>query len=184
MEEVKDILAQMKEENENSLSHLDQAFTKIRAGKASPAMLSSVTVDYYGSQTPLSQVANVSTPDAMTISVQPWEKNMLQEIERAIINSNLGFAPNNNGDFIIITVPPMTEERRKEIAKQAKSEAEDAKVGIRNHRQDANKKLKALDGVSEDMIKNAEADVQEMTDAYIKKVDDKLKAKEEDIMKV
>ncbi len=184
MEEVKEILAEMKASNEQSLQHLDQSFTKIRAGKASPVMLSTVTVDYYGNQTPLSQVANVSTPDAMTISIQPWEKNMLQEIERAIINSNLGFAPNNNGDFIIITVPPMTEERRIEIAKQAKSEAEDAKVGIRNHRQDANKKIKALNGISEDMMKNAEADIQEMTDNYIKKVDDKLKAKEEDIMKV
>ncbi len=184
MEEINEILDEVKMSNETSLEHLDNSFLKIRTGKASPAMLATVTVDYYGSQTPLSQVANVSTPDAMTISIQPWEKNMLEEIERAIINSNLGFAPNNNGDFVIISVPPMTEERRKEIAKMAKSEAEDAKVGIRNHRQEANKKLKSLDGVSEDMIKNAEEDVQELTDKYIKKVDEKLAAKEKDIMTV
>ncbi len=184
MEEVNQILEELKSANETTLGHLDTAFLKIRTGKASPAMLASVSVDYYGSQTPLSQVANISTPDAMTISIQPWEKNMLQEIERSIINSNLGFAPNNNGDFVIITVPPMTEERRREIAKMAKSEAEDAKVGIRNHRQEANKKLKALDGVSEDVIKNAEEEVQEITNRFIKKVDEKLEVKEKDIMTV
>ncbi len=184
MEEIKEIIDEVKVQNDTTLEHLDNSFLKIRTGKANPAMLSSVTVDYYGSQTPLSQVANVSTPDAMTISIQPWEKSLLQEIERAIINSNLGFAPNNNGDFIIISVPPMTEERRREIAKVAKAEAEDAKVGVRNHRQDGNKKLKTVEGVSEDLIKNAEEEIQELTNSYIAKIDAKLKAKEEDIMKV
>jgi len=182
-EEIKFILDTTKESMDGSMEHLEKAFMKIRAGKASPMMLSSVMVDYYGSPTPLSQVANVNTPDARTISVQPWEKNMLQEIEKAIQIANLGFNPMNNGDFVIISVPPLTEERRRDLAKQAKAEAEDAKVGIRNARQDANKELKAMD-ISEDLQKNAETDVQELTNAYTKKIDDFLNAKEAEIMKV
>ncbi|MCL4163072.1 UNVERIFIED_CONTAM: hypothetical protein GTU68_018971 [Idotea baltica] len=160
-----------------------RAIRHIRAGKASPAMLSSVLVEYYGSQTPLSQVANINTPDGRTISVQPWEKNMLQEIEKSIMNSNLGFNPMNNGDFIIINVPPLTEERRIQLTKQAKAEAEHAKVGVRSARQDANKEIKDLE-VSEDLEKNATADVQELTDNYVKKIDDFLGLKEAEIMKV
>ena len=182
-EEIKFILDTTKESMDSSMEHLEKAFMKIRAGKASPMMLSSVMVDYYGSPTPLSQVANVNTPDARTISVQPWEKNMLQEIEKAIQIANLGFNPMNNGDFVIISVPPLTEERRRDLAKQAKAEAEDAKVGIRNARQDANKELKAMD-ISEDLQKNAETDVQELTNAYTKKIDDFLNTKEAEIMKV
>lgn len=182
-EEVQFILDSAKESMDAAMKHLEKEFVKIRAGKASPSMLSSVMVEYYGSQTPLTQVANINTPDGRTISVQPWEKNMLQEIEKAIMNSNLGFNPMNNGDFVIINVPPLTEERRIQLTKQAKAEAEDAKVGIRSARQDANKEIRELD-VSEDLQKNAEVDVQELTDKYSKKVDAFLGVKEAEIMKV
>lgn len=182
-EEVKFILEAAKESMDAAISHLEKAFVKIRAGKASPTMLSSVMVDYYGSPTPLSQVSNINTPDGRTISVQPWEKSMLQEIETAITNANLGFNPMNNGDFVIINVPPLTEERRRELAKQAKAEAEDAKVSVRTARQDANKELRDLD-ISEDREKNAELDIQELTDKYTKKINAFLDAKEAEIMKV
>ena len=178
-EEVKFILDSTKESMEASIEHLQKALTKIRAGKASPIMLSTVMVDYYGSQTPLSQVSNINTPDARTLSVQPWEKNLLGEIETAIMNANLGFNPMNNGETIIINVPPLTEERRIQLAKQAKGEAEDAKVSIRSARQE----LKALD-ISEDLLNNAEVDVQELTNKYIDRVDAILTAKEAEIMKV
>ncbi|APU10539.1 MULTISPECIES: ribosome recycling factor [Cellulophaga] len=183
-EEINFILDSTKESMNGTIDHLEKAFIKIRAGKASPVMLSSVMVDYYGSATPLSQVANVNTPDARTISVQPWEKNMLQEIEKAIMNSNLGFNPMNNGDFVIINVPPLTEERRRDLAKQAKGEADDAKIGIRNARQEANKEIRALDDASEDLKKNAEADVQDLTNLFTKKIDALLVTKEAEIMKV
>jgi len=182
-EDVKFILDSTKESMEGSIAHLQKALTKIRAGKASPMMLSTVMVDYYGSQTPLSQVSNINTPDARTLSVQPWEKNLLGDIETAIMNANLGFNPMNNGEMVIINVPPLTEERRIQLAKQAKGEAEDAKVSIRSARQDANKELKALD-ISEDLLKNAEVDVQELTNSYSDKVDTILTAKEAEIMKV
>jgi ribosome recycling factor len=182
-EEITFILDAAQEGMEAALSHLEKAFVKIRAGKASPAMLSGVMVDYYGSQTPLSQVANINTPDARTLSVQPWEKNMLQEIEKAIMNANLGFNPMNNGDFVIINVPPLTEERRRDLVKQAKAEGEDAKVGVRNARQDAKKEIRDLD-ISEDLQKNAEVDLQELTDSYIKRIDNHLTIKEAEIMKV
>ena len=183
-EEIQFILDSTKESMDSAMVHLEKAFLKIRAGKASPAMLSSIMVDYYGSQTPLSQVANVNTPDARTITVQPWEKNMLQEIEKGIMVANIGFNPMNNGDTIIINVPPLTEERRKELAKQAKGEADDAKVSIRSARQDANKEIKNLDDASEDLKKNSEADVQDLTDTYTKKIDAFLALKEAEIMKV
>ncbi len=182
-EEISFILDAAKESMDQAISHLEKAFIKIRAGKASPAMLSSVMVEYYGSQTPLSQVSNINTPDGRTITVQPWEKNLLGEIETAIMNANLGFNPMNNGDVIIINVPPLTEERRKQLVKQARAEAEDAKVSVRNARQDGNKELRDLD-ISEDMHKNAEVDVQELTDTYIKKVESLLERKEAEIMKV
>ncbi|MEJ1222725.1 ribosome recycling factor [Sediminicola sp. 1XM1-17] len=182
-EEISFIIDTAKEGMDAAIKHLEKAFVKIRAGKASPIMLSSVMVEYYGSQTPLGQVANVNTPDARTISVQPWEKNMLHEIEKAIMNANLGFNPMNNGDNIIINVPPLTEERRKDLVKQAKAEAEDAKIGIRNARQEANKEIRNAD-ISEDLQKNAEADIQELTNTYIKKIDTVLGVKEVEIMKV
>ena len=182
-EEIQMILDMAEEQMTASISHLEKAFIKIRAGKANPVMLSSVTVDYYGAQTPLSQVANVNTPDARTLVVQPWEKNLLGEIEKSIINSNLGFNPMNNGDIIIINVPPLTEERRRDLAKQAKAESEDAKIGIRSARQEANKELKKIE-ISEDLLKNAESDVQELTDKFIAKVESALSVKEAEIMKV
>lgn len=186
MEEIDFILDSTKESMEGSLMHLEKEFLNIRAGKATPAMLGGVKVDYYGAQTPLSQVANINTPDARTITVQPWEKNMLHPIEKAIMIANLGFNPMNNGDNIIINVPALTEERRRDLAKQAKAEAEDAKIGIRNARKDANTEIKKLekDGMSEDVCKSAEDDVQNLTNSYIKKIDDLLAIKEAEIMKV
>lgn len=182
-EDIKFIIDTAEEAMEAALKHLEKQLVNIRAGKASPAMLGSVMVDYYGSQTPLNQVANVNTPDGRTISVQPWEKSMLQEIERGIMLANLGFNPMNNGEMIIINVPPLTEERRKDLAKQAKAEAEDAKVGVRNARKDAMNEIKKVD-VSEDLQKNAEIDVQELTDSYVKKIDSILDVKENEIMTV
>ncbi|RCS27804.1 ribosome recycling factor [Polaribacter sp. WD7] len=182
-EEIEFILDTAKEAMDKAIAHLEKELKTIRAGKATSAMLSTVMVDYYGSQTPLSQVANVNTPDARTLSIQPWEKNMLQEIEKAIQIANLGFNPMNNGDVIMINVPPLTEERRKNLAKQAKAEAEDAKVGIRSARKEANNDLKKAD-ISEDLLKNSEADVQELTNKYIKLIDDKLATKEKEILTI
>ena len=185
-EEIEFILDSTKESMEGSIAHLEKEFLNIRAGKASPAMLGSVFVDYYGSATPLSQVAKISVPDARTITLQPFEKNMLQVIEKAIMIANIGFNPMNNGDVIIISVPPLTEERRRELAKQAKTEAEDAKIGVRNVRKEANSDIKKLekDGTSEDICKTAEDDIQKLTDGFIRKVDEHLAVKEAEIMKV
>jgi len=182
-EEIEFILDSTKEAMVNALKHLEKQFINIRAGKASPSMLGCVTVDYYGTQTPLAQVANVNTPDGRTITVQPWEKAMLQEIERAIMVANLGFNPMNNGETIIINVPPLTEERRRELAKQAKSEVEDAKISIRAARKDANSDIKTID-VSEDVQKNAEVDVQQLTDTYVKKAEELYAVKEQEILKI
>ena len=182
-EEIEFILDSTKESMEGSIVHLEKSFVNIRAGKASPAMLGSVFVDYYGSATPLSQVSKISVPDARTITLQPFEKNMLQAIEKAIMIANLGFNPMNNGDVVIISVPPLTEERRRELAKQAKAEAEDAKIGVRNARQEANKEIKVLE-LPEDVAKDAEASVQELTNKYSKKIDELLTVKEAEIMKV
>lgn len=184
MEEIKLILDMVKQEMDAALKHLDHAFQKIRAGRASTAMVQDVMVEYYGAMTPLNQVANVSIPDAMTISIQPWDRTAINAIEKAIVVSNLGFAPSNNGDVIILNVPPLTEERRKELAKQAKAETEQTKITIRNARQDGMKDLKKLDGISEDIIKDSEEQIQNLTDAFIKKADEQLKVKEADIMKV
>lgn len=185
-EELDFIYDSLKENNEGSINHLNAELAKIRAGRANPGMLDTVHVEYYGSMTPLSQVSNINTPDARTITIQPWEKNLLQDIERAIINSNLGLAPQNNGEIIIISIPPLTEERRKELVKQVHAEGEKAKVGIRNHRKEANDEVKKLknDGLSEDMAKDAEAEVQTFTDSYSKKIDGLVELKEKDIMTV
>ena len=186
MEEIEFILDSAKESMEGSIAHLEKEFLNIRAGKASPQMLGSVFVDYYGSQTPLSQVSNVNVPDARTITIQPYEKTMLQAIEKAIMIANIGFNPMNNGDMIIINVPALTEERRRDLVKQAKVEAEDAKIGIRNARKDANTDIKKLEkeGTSEDICKTAEEDIQKLTDGFIRKVDEHLVTKEAEIMKV
>ena len=182
-EELQFIIDAAKEQMENTLEHLTRELANIRAGKASPAMLRSVTVDYYGSQTPLAQVANVNTPDARTITVQPWEKAMLQEIEKGIMLANIGFNPMNNGESIIISVPALTEERRRDLVKQAKSEAEDDKVSVRNARRDANNDIKKLD-ISEDLEKIAESDIQDLTNKYIKTIDDLFDKKEIEIMTI
>lgn len=182
-EELSFIIDSTQELMVNAIDHLKKEFRNIRAGKASPAMLGSVTVDYYGSQTPLTQVANVNTLDAHTITVQPWEKNLLQEIERAIMIANLGFNPMNNGEVIIINVPVLTEERRRNLSKQAKAEAEIAKVSIRNDRKEAMHEIKKTNA-SEDMKSNAEIDIQQLTDKYILAVDENYKEKDIEIMKV
>jgi ribosome recycling factor len=184
MEEISMILDMVKQEMDAALKHLDHAFQKIRAGRASTSMVQDVMVEYYGAMTPINQVANVSIPDAMTISIQPWDRTAINAIEKAIINSNLGFAPSNNGEYIILNVPPLTEERRRDLAKQAKGESEQTKVTVRNARQEGMKELKKLDGVSEDLIKDAEAKIQYLTDKYVKLSDEQLKLKEADILKV
>lgn len=186
MEEIEFIIDEAKESMNGSIAHLEKEFLNIRAGKASPQMLGSVFVDYYGSQTPLSQVANLNVPDARTITIQPFEKSMLQPIEKAIMVANIGFNPMNNGDLIIISVPPLTEERRKDLVKQAKVEAEDAKIGIRNSRKDANTDIKKSEkeGTSEDICKTAEDEIQTLTNSFIRKIDELLAAKEVEILKV
>ena len=182
-EEIQFIIDGTKEAMDNALRHLEKKLTNIRAGKASPSMVASVMVDYYGTPTPLSQVANVNTPDGMTITIQPWEKSLIPEIERGIHTANLGFNPQNNGESVIINVPPLTEERRRELAKQAKAEAEDSKIGVRNDRKSAMSDIKDLD-ISDDLKKNLEIDIQTMTDNHINKIDDILANKEKEIMTV
>ncbi len=171
---------------DKAIEHADSELNKIRAGKANPSLLDDIMVDYYGTPTPLSQVGNVNTPDARTIIVQPWEKSLLGAIEKAIKEANLGFNPQNDGVIIRINVPPLTEERRRDLVKKAKGEAETGKIAIRNIRKDANEKIKKLksEGVSEDEIKVGEADVQKLTDTYIIKIDQLSEAKEKDIMTV
>ncbi len=185
-EELNMIYDELKGSNNKSVAHYEVELSKIRAGKASPAMLQSVMVDYYGSPTPLQQVANIGTMDARTITVQPWEKPMLDEIMKGIINANLGFAPQNNGEMLLISVPPLTEERRRELVKRAKAETETAKVSFRNHRKDALDMIKELknDGLSEDMAKDAEVEVQNITNNFSSKVEEIFAVKETDIMTI
>lgn len=171
---------------QSAILFLDDALAHIRAGKASARILDPVRVDYYGSMSPLANVATVTTPDARTIQIQPWEKKMLGEIERAIINSNIGLAPNNNGECIRLILPPLTEERRQQLAKQCKGEAENAKVSVRNARRDAFETLKKQikEGLPEDAEKDAEEKVQKLHDKYIRQIDDLYAKKEKDIMTV
>ena len=184
MEEIEFILDSTRESMDKSIEHLEVAFSKIRAGKASPQMLDNISIDYYGAMTPLNQASNINTPDAKTISVQPWDKSLLEVMEKAIIDANLGFTPMNNGEMIIINVPPVTEERRRALVKQTKAEAENAKVSIRNVRKDANDELKRLDGFSEDVIKDAENSVQDVTNEFSSKIDAFFTKKESEIMTV
>jgi len=185
-EELDMIYDEFKSANGKTLIHLENELIKIRAGKASPAMLNGVMIEYYGSMTPLQQIANVNTTDARTIIVQPWERNTLADIAKGIINSNLGLNPQNNGEQLIISVPPLTEERRRDLVKKAKAEAEHAKVGVRNNRKDAIDMIKDLknDGLSDDLAKDAEEEVQKITNGTIKKVEDLVELKEKDIMTV
>ena len=171
---------------ESAVMYLDDALARIRAGKASARILDVVRVEYYGQMSPLANVATITTPDARTIQIQPWEKKMIAEIERAIINSSVGLAPSNNGESIRLMIPPLTEERRKELAKQCKGEAENAKVSIRNARRDAIDTLKKQikEGLPEDAEKDAENDVQKLHDKYVKQVDEIYAKKEKEIMTV
>tara|TARA_B100001769_G_scaffold258496_1_gene237490 strand:- start:267 stop:776 length:510 start_codon:yes stop_codon:yes gene_type:complete len=165
----------------SAISHLETELAKIRAGKANPIMLKGISVEYYGNNTPLNQVASISTPNAQTLTIQPWEKDLLDEIEKSIISSNLGLNPVNNGESLLINIPPLTEERRIELTRLAKSESESAKVSIRNSRKDANNKIKNLE-ISDDLKSNLEVDNQDLTDKYIKKVDEMFSTKEKDIL--
>lgn len=187
MNEEIDFLMEAAEEGmEKAIGHLERELQKLRAGKANPQMLDSVKVDYYGTLTKLSQVSNINTPDPRSIVVQPWEKNMLGPIEKAIMAANLGFNPQNDGILIRVVVPPLTEERRRDLVKKAKAEAENSKVGIRSARReaiDAGKKLEK-EGVPEDLVKKFESDVQELTNKYIAKADKLVEAKEADIMTI
>lgn len=180
------ILEDAEESMQKALEHLETELIKIRAGKASPQMLEGLTVDYYGSHTPLNQVANVSAMDARTLTIQPWEKNMLQPIERAIINGNLGVTPQNDGNIIRLFMPPLTEERRKEFVKRANGEGEQSKVSVRSIRREAIEQIKKLqkDGLSEDEAKDAEKTMQDTTDKFIALVEKHLAAKEKEIMSI
>lgn len=185
-ENIKLILDETKDLMDKSIHHLEAELTKVRAGKASPLMLEGLKVDYYGSPTPINQVANVSVPEARTLVIQPYEKNMLGPIEKAIKEANLGVNPQNDGTLIRLAIPPLSEERRKQLVKQSKDEGEKAKVAIRNVRRDHNETIKGLkkDGVSEDEIKNGETEIQKLTDSYVAKVDEVIRRKEGEIMTV
>ncbi|MDL2290069.1 ribosome recycling factor [Paludibacteraceae bacterium OttesenSCG-928-F17] len=186
MLDVKPYLKKAEESMEHAIFFLDESLAHIRAGKANPRILDGVKIDYYGSLTPLSNVATVSTPDAKTIAIQPWEKNMLPVIEKALIDSNVGITPANNGEVIRLMIPPLTEERRKQLAKQAKEEGENAKISVRNARRDIIDQIKKLvkDGLPEDTGKDNEAEAQKLHDKYIKRIDDMLAEKEKEIMTV
>ncbi len=187
MSEESDLIKMETEDSmKKAINHLEAELVKIRAGKANPNMLDGIYAEYYGSPTPLAQIANISILDARTISVQPWEKNMLQPIERAIIASNIGINPQNDGNFIRLFLPPLTEERRKELVKRCNSEGENGKVSVRNIRREAIEQIKKLqkEGLSEDAAKDAETDVQELTNRFISLIEKHLEAKEKEIMAV
>jgi len=186
-EEIKKIFNDSQSQMEKAISHLESELAKIRAGKANPSMLDGIHVDYYGSSTLLSQVANVNTPDARTIIVQPWEKNMVGPVEKAIRDGDLGLNPSTNGDVIRVPMPMLTEERRKDLIKVVRGEAEGAKVAVRNIRRDANEQLKKLlkdKSISEDDERRAQDDVQKSTDRYVVEIDKALQAKEADLLAV
>jgi ribosome recycling factor len=185
-EEVELVLDDAKEQMTKAIAHLDNELGKIRAGKANPKMLDGVMVEYFGSMTPLSQVANVNSPDPRTIAIRPWEKTMIAPIERAIMAANLGMNPDNNGEMIRIMVPPLTEERRRDLVKQVKKVCEDSRIVVRNIRRDAIEEFKKMkkDGLAEDLQKDAEANVQKIHDTFMKQIDDLFAAKEKDVMTV
>lgn len=184
MEEIELYLDEARDQMSKALAHCNLELTKIRAGKANPSMLDGIMVAYYGSTTPLNQVSSMTTPDARTIFIKPWEKSLISEIERAIINANLGLNPQNDGQQIIINIPMLTEERRRQLVKQVGGECENGKVSIRSIRKETNEQLKKIKAVSEDDIKDAEATVQELTDDYIARIDALMKKKEAEIMTV
>lgn len=186
MIEPKVIQADAEELMQSAVLYLDDTLAHIRAGKATPKILDAVRIDYYGSQTPLANVSTITTPDARTIVIQPWERKLLPDIERAIINSNIGLAPSNNGEVIRLSIPPLTEDRRRDLVKQCKAEAENAKVSVRNARRDAIETLKKQikEGLSEDNEKDAESEVQKLHDKYIREIDEVFAKKEKEIMTV
>lgn len=186
MQDIKPILTDAEDSMEATLLFLDESLAHIRAGKANPRILDGVKIDYYGSHVPISNVATVTTPDAKTISIQPWEKGLIGVIEKAILNSDVGITPMNNGEVIRLGIPPLTEERRKQLAKQSKHEGEEAKISVRNARREAIEQFKKMvkDGLPEDEEKDAEASVQKIHDKYIKRIDDMIAAKEKEIMTV
>ena len=185
-EDVQLVFEMTRERMEKALEHLDTELNRIRAGKANIHILDGIMIDYYGVMTPLNQVSNISTPDAKTIAIQPWEKNMIDKIERAIQQANIGITPINNGELIRLGIPPLTEERRVSLVKQVKNEGENARISIRNARRDANEEYKQMqkDGLSEDDVKRAEDNIQEITKEFSEKVDKIIEAKEEDIMTI
>jgi len=184
MEEIQLYLDEARDLMNKSLQHVSVELHKIRAGKASPAMLDGIMVPYYGSTSPLSQVSSITTPDARSIFIKPWEKSLIAEIERAIMAANIGLTPQNDGQQVIINIPMLTEERRKILVKQVHQECENGKISVRTIRKDTNEHLKKIKGVSEDDIKNAEAEVQKITDDYSNKIDALMKKKEGEIMTV
>lgn len=186
MTDVKTYLEPAEEKMEMAVIYLDETLARIRAGKANPKLLDGIRVDYYGSQAPITNVANVACPDARTIAITPWEKSMFKEIEKAIINSSLGITPENNGEVIRLSIPPLTEDRRKQLVKQSKAEAENAKVSVRNARRDAIDGLKKAikKGMPEDVEKDGETSVQKLHDKYLKKIDEIFAAKEKEILTV
>jgi ribosome recycling factor len=184
MEEIEMYLDEAKDQMSKALAHVSLELSKIRAGKANPSMLDGIMVSYYGAMTPLNQVASMTTPDARTIFIRPWEKGLIQEIEKSITNANLGLTPQNDGQQIIINIPMLTEERRRQLVKQVSHECEQGKVSIRSIRKETNESLKKIKGVSEDDVKNGEETVQKLTDESILKVDALLKKKEAEIMTV
>lgn len=185
-EEVQMVYEMAKEHMEKAIEHLDNELRRIRAGKANVHILDGVVVDYYGTPTPLNQVSNISTPDAKTIMIQPWEKSMIDPIEKALMNSNVGITPSNNGEVIRLIIPQLTEERRRDLVKQVKMEGENARVSVRNARREANEEYKNMqkDGLSEDEAKTAEENIQKLTDVFNEKVEKIVEAKEEDIMTI
>ncbi len=185
-EELQFVLDMTKESMEKALQHLRNELMTMRAGKANPHILDGIKVDYYGVMTPLNQVSNIGAPDPKTIAIQPWEKSMIGPIEKAVLQANIGLNPDNNGEIIRINIPPLTEERRRDLVKQVKNEGENTRIGIRNARREANEELKKLqkEGLAEDSVKNAGDEVQKMTDRYSGKVDEMIEAKEKDIMTI
>jgi ribosome recycling factor len=184
MEELELYIEEAKELMTKTLNHVGHELTKIRAGKANPAMLDGIQVPYYGATSPLNQVSSMTTPDARTIFIKPWEKGLIHEIEKAIRDANLGLNPQNDGQQVIVNIPMLTEERRKQLVKQVGHECEHGRVSIRNIRKDTNEQLKKIKGVSEDDVKNAEEEVQKLTDDFIAKIDALMKKKEVEIMTV
>jgi ribosome recycling factor len=186
MEEIQLLIEEAKELMQKAVEHTASELLKVRAGKAMPNLLEGIIVNYYGSSTPIQQVASITTPDARTLTIKPWERNLISEIEKAIINSDLGLAPQNNGELVMLTIPPLTEERRKNLVKQVKNDCENGKISIRTVRKDTNDALRKLqkEGASEDEIKRAEDTVQKLTDTYSAKIDEQFAKKEAEVMKV